>query len=308
MNMRFKQRTLEQMKKLLWKYLSFFARSATARSLGRLWISRPIFSFLVRKFSPKSDFIASMNGYRIRIISNKDRPLDGIGQSILFRQTYEEQVTSMFKKLLKRGMSVIDVGAHIGYYSLLSASLVGEEGKVFAFEPEPHNYNELINNISLNDYLNIRAINSAVGDKNGFSDLFIAKTWSGKHSLFQTSSDMKDSISVPVVTLDSYIHDGKVDLIKTDTEGNDLKVLLGARNTTKNCSFYITEFWEQGLIKSGYSAEQYWSLINECDFEYIYLLNEHKKCAELINLKAVLDYFRKYRISVNLLCAKEKIG
>lgn len=296
------------MKKVLWKCLSFCAKSPMGRRLGRVWISRLIFSFITRNFSPELNFLASINNYKIRIISNKDRPLDGIGQCILFHQTYEEQVTNVFKKLLKRGMSVIDVGAHIGYYSLLSASLVGEEGKVFSFEPEPNNYNELINNISLNNFMNIQTVNSAAGDKNGFSSLFISKTWSGKHSLLQTSPDMKDSVRVPVITLDSYINSQKIDLIKTDTEGNDLKVLSGAKNTTKNCSFYVTEFWEQGLIKSGYSAKQYWDLINEYEFKYIYLLNEHKKRAELTNLNAVLNYFKKYRISVNLLCTKEKIN
>jgi FkbM family methyltransferase len=296
------------MKKVLWKCLSFCAKSPLGRRLGRVWISRLTFSFITRNFSPELNYIASINNYKIRIISNKDRPLDGIGQHVLFHQTYEEQVTNIFKKLLKRGMSVIDVGAHIGYYSLLSARLVGEEGKVFSFEPELNNYNDLLNNISLNNFMNIQAVKSGVGDKNEFSNLFISKTWSGKHSLTRISSDIKDSVRVPVITLDSYINSQKIDLIKTDTEGNDLKVLLGAKNTTKNCSFYVTEFWEQGLIKSGYSAEQYWNLINEYKFKYIYLLNEHKKCAELTNLNTVLDYFRKYRISVNLLCTKEKIN
>jgi FkbM family methyltransferase len=296
------------MKKVLWKCLSFCAQSPVVRTLGRLGIPRAIFSFIVGHLSPQLNFIAQINSYKIRIISNKERPLDGIGRSIIFRQTYEEQVTNIFKKLLKKGMSVIDVGAHIGYYSLLSASLVGEEGKVFSFEPEPRNFNELINNISLNGFMNVRAVNSAVGDKNGFSDLFISKTFTGKHSLLRTSPDIKDSIRVPVITLDSYTNNDKMDLIKTDTEGNDLKVLSGAKNTVKNCLYYVTEFWEQGLIKSGYSAKQYWDLISEYGFTHIYLLNEHKKCAELTDLKAVLDYFKKYRISVNLLCTKEKIS
>jgi len=78
-----------------------------------------------------------------------------VGTSLLKWGFFEKYETKLFKKSIKRGMVVLDIGANIGYYTLLAARLVGDEGKVFAFEPDPYNYSLLRKNIEANRYNNV---------------------------------------------------------------------------------------------------------------------------------------------------------
>ena len=70
-----------------------------------------------------------------------------------FNEVYEYLVTELVQKEVKMGNVVLDIGAHIGYYALMFAKLVGPHGKVFAFEPEPGNFAILEKNVRVNDYL-----------------------------------------------------------------------------------------------------------------------------------------------------------
>lgn len=71
-------------------------------------------------------------------------------------------------------MTIFDIGANIGYYTLLAESLVGPEGRVFAFEPHPENYEKLKENIEVNGYTNCYLINKAVSDKSGIIGILFA--------------------------------------------------------------------------------------------------------------------------------------
>ena len=70
-------------------------------------------------------------------------------------------MTALVKRIVRNGDIVVDIGAHIGYYTLIFARLVGPKGKVFAFEPEPNNFNLLIKNIKINGYKNIIPVQKA---------------------------------------------------------------------------------------------------------------------------------------------------
>ena len=67
----------------------------------------------------------------------------------------EKLTTQLFKEVVKGGYTVLDIGANIGYFTLLAARLVGKKGKVYAFEPEPRNYSMLLRNVTLNEYENV---------------------------------------------------------------------------------------------------------------------------------------------------------
>jgi len=144
---------------------------------------------------------------------------------------YEKATTDLFRQLLKPGMVVVDVGANVGYFSLLAAELVGDSGKVYAFEPEPGNNGVLRKNIDINSISNIQVEEKAVSDSSGTAEFFLSELDSGSHSLYgEAARGVREHFQVTTTTIDEF-HESEgwpnVDLIKIDVEGGELGVLKG---------------------------------------------------------------------------------
>lgn len=137
---------------------------------------------------------------------------------------YDKQV--LFEKIVTEGSIVFDVGAHVGFYTLLASVLVGPKGRVFAFEPFPANFSYLKQHLRLNHITNVTAIAAAVSDSAG-----TAYFENGTHSS-QSHLALQGSLQVETLTLDDLIERGQVsppDYIKIDVEGAEMLVLSGAR-------------------------------------------------------------------------------
>jgi len=140
--------------------------------------------------------------------------------------------TAAFRECMKSGMAVVDLGAWIGYYTLLAASMVGETGRVYAFEPDPANYALLEKNVLENGYRNIVCRRQAVSDRSGEARLF-AGEYSVSHSL-STFAAVDPSRSIPVTTtsLDDFFRGQgwpKIDFIKMNLEGWEGYVIEGMK-------------------------------------------------------------------------------
>ena len=150
---------------------------------------------------------------------------------------YEQATTELFRQTIKADMVVVDVGANVGYFSLLSAELVGSGGKVYAFEPEPNNYELLTKNIELNSYSNVQPMQMAVSDECGFTQLFLSSLDSGSHSIYNAGArGVRGTHLVSTTTLDAFLTGEawpNVDLVKIDVEGAELKVLAGMERLTE---------------------------------------------------------------------------
>jgi len=135
---------------------------------------------------------------------------------------------------IKKGMTIIDVGAHIGTFTLSANKKVGEQGKVIAVEPELNNFSQLTRNLEINKIKNVIPINLALSDFNGKGDFFISKG-SGCHSIFlREGEDIINKIQIRIKTLDVLLEELKikrVDLLKIDAEEAELKILKGAEKT-----------------------------------------------------------------------------
>lgn len=140
-------------------------------------------------------------------------------------------LTELLRKLLKPGMTVIDVGANIGYYTLLSSKIVGTEGRVYAFEPEPYNFELLNKSINANNLDNVRACQKAVSDKAGHVKLYLSDSQMPQaHSISRDWG--RGSIDVDSTTLDLFWESlGKphVDLVKIHVGESDRLVVRGAK-------------------------------------------------------------------------------
>lgn len=139
--------------------------------------------------------------------------------------TYELDEQKLFERVVKKGDVVFDIGAHVGFYTLLAAELVGNEGKVFSFEPLPRNIFYLKKHIEINNYKNIKIFEVAVSESSGTASF----SASGKTFLGQFSKS--GELEVRTIALDDLINSGEIlppDVIKIDVEGAEAAVLKGA--------------------------------------------------------------------------------
>jgi len=145
----------------------------------------------------------------------------------------EPGVAKVLSENLKRGDTFIDVGAYIGYYSVLARTIVGESGKVVSFEPNPESYEILRRNIELNRYANVVAENVALSDEEGTLKLFIGRAKDSSSLFLAEGVDEKRYITVRVTTLDNYCqsHGIAPNFVKIDAEGAEYKILKGFEKT-----------------------------------------------------------------------------
>jgi FkbM family methyltransferase len=217
---------------------------------------------------------------------------------------FEPFATKCVKKIIKKGDVVLDIGANIGYYTLIFAKLVGNSGKVFAFEPEPKNFALLVKNIEINGYKNIICVKKAVSDENGTIKLYLSESNMGDHRIYN-SHDSRKAVKIETVRLDDYFKDykGRIDFIKMDIQGGELKAIKGMDYFLRKngCRKMLTEFWPNGIKNSGSNPQQYINLLLKYGFD-IYKVNEEKEKLELANIPELL---KSKENDQNLLCVKK---
>ena len=134
--------------------------------------------------------------------------------------------------LPKRGFFVADVGAYRGWYTALASKIVGSDGHIYSFEPEPTNFRMLLKVISLNKLRNVTPFRLALSDKDGLETLYVSPKYPTMHSIVMKRGNK--SINVSARELDTLVKTGEIsrlDLIKIDVEGAELEVLKGASTT-----------------------------------------------------------------------------
>lgn len=177
-----------------------------------------------------------------------------ITPKLLASRVWEPEVTEFIKQNLRPGQVFIDVGAHVGYYSLLASRLVGENGKVFAFEPDPENFEVLQMNLTLNHAKNVMPFRQALWKRSSKAKLH---SYGEHYKMFPTLTPENIShpkaqldgttVEVETVALDNAVPTGKygitrIDMIKVDVEGAEVPVLQGMEETLKaNGSVVILE-------------------------------------------------------------------
>jgi FkbM family methyltransferase len=140
---------------------------------------------------------------------------------------YEYKKQRWISREVRPNSVFLDIGANVGFYSLLASKLVGS-GKVFAFEPAPRNVSYLRKHLALNRVTNVEVLAIAVSDRNGISSFETEETG------FMCHLSSEGKITVPTATLDSLVEEGKVlppDYVKMDIEGAELLALRGGSRT-----------------------------------------------------------------------------
>jgi FkbM family methyltransferase len=203
----------------------------------------------------------------------------GLYQPIYFywKRKKDKEKIDFLKEYIKPGMSVVDIGANIGFYSTILLKMVGEKGKVYSFEPDSLNYKHLVSNTR--KFKNSVTSNVAVSDKSGKIKLY-------KYELnveFKTYDMMGESTEfteIDCVALDDYFKNGDtVDVVKTDTEGYDYFVINGMKELIKRSKnlVLITEFWPFMLTKSGVKPGDFIQQLKDMGFKLTFMDDNAEK-------------------------------
>jgi len=182
---------------------------------------------------------------------------DGDKASIWNDGDYEPVETALFQRELTPGSVVFDIGAHVGYFSILFSRLVGESGRVFAFEPDPINFSLLQRNLASNACHNVTVRQAAVSDRTGPAELFRCPFNSGMNRLYGSVICSSDHVAVNTVALDALAEELPTpDWIKLDVEGYELRALSGMRNLLRGSANprLLVEFSPVISLEAGYSA------------------------------------------------------
>jgi FkbM family methyltransferase len=140
---------------------------------------------------------------------------------------WEPGLTSLLGAHIKPGMTIVDAGAHIGYFSCLAGRLAGPRGLVVAFEPAPRNYELLLANVWRNGLTNVVCFPWALSDQQGFVDLHLSADNSGDHRIFEHGD--RSTVRVRTAALDSVdALRPPVDVVKVDVQGAEEAVFRGA--------------------------------------------------------------------------------
>jgi FkbM family methyltransferase len=154
-----------------------------------------------------------------------------LDQTVYATRNYEPHIANEIYDAINKDDVCIDIGANIGYHTIIMSQKAGTRGHVFAYEPIPYIRKQLQDSLALNNIANVTTLETALSNEKGMLNLHLSETNVAGSSFINTSGT---SIKVEVRTLDSYNYQ-RVDFIKLDVEGFEYNVLLGATDTVQRC-------------------------------------------------------------------------
>lgn len=185
---------------------------------------------------------------------------------------YEEDLMGLINDIVKKGMTVIDLGAMIGLYTLKFSSLVGSSGHVYSFEPERSAADFLRKNVKINKCSNVTIIQKAVADKKGSRE-FVTSCSQGVGPVggLLGSDHSRGALSIDTVALDDFFSElewPSVDLIKMDIDGAETLALKGMKELSQRNPELrlVMEFDPRHMAYAGASSEDITGLLRELGF------------------------------------------
>lgn len=166
---------------------------------------------------------------------------------------WEPAETAYLSWRLQPGMTFVDVGANVGYFTLLASRRVGTGGRVFAFEPDPDSFALLEQNIARNDCTNVTPFPYALGAHTGWVELHRARRNLGDHRTYPCGED-RPTVRVRQLALDDVAGmPARLDVVKVDVQGSEEAVLRGMERRLRDSpSVVVTvEFWPHALTRFG---------------------------------------------------------
>lgn len=203
----------------------------------------------------------SSNGLVLRNVNGHDMYLKladpGISRTLImhnlpyFSGRHEKEMTDVFCEEVTEGMTMVEIGANIGYYTLIAADEFGPSGTVHAIEPVPENHEILRKNLEINGYGDIATHNLAISDSEGETEMILTEesNWGSivdpdegnvsQHRREKMREKREGSITVPTTTVDKFVSEtltDDVDVFRMDIEGAEEQAIAGMAETLQSAS------------------------------------------------------------------------
>lgn len=205
---------------------------------------------------------------------------------------YERHEVETFKRLVKPGDRVFDIGANMGYFTILFSRLVGPAGHVMAFEPDEESLLLLQKNIELNHAKNVQVFPVALSEKASEGILYRCPFNVAMHRLYPSVCCDTEGKTVSVLRGDD-LGLGAPDFVKIDVEGFELPVLRGLENTLhRNSSlFLLSEFSPLSMLEAGYHPREFLTFVKHLGLRLMVLSGDEWKAAEWRELESAVSVF-----------------
>jgi len=222
------------------------------------------------------------------------------------KRNYEPKHVKLIKSIVNKGDVVCDIGSNIGFFTLILAKLVGPQGKVYSFEPDPENFDILRKNVELNGYKNVVFEQAAVSNKKGKLMIYFSEINSGDTRIFQPGEEKenRESSSALSVKLDDYFTKKKEvpSFFKIDVQGAELKVFEGMKSILKSKKkiALTVEFSPEMLRSFGCKPDKMLKILRDYGFK-LYDLDKQKT---IRNDREAINYYEKINYFTTLFCER----
>jgi FkbM family methyltransferase len=231
---------------------------------------------------------------------------DVVQRNLLVTGRWDSEIGRVLQLYLKPGSTFVDIGANIGYFSLMASRLVGEKGMVFSFEPSRRALEILLKHIRINRCSNIVVISTGIGEQNSLGHLRLATPNNIGASSFREKLSAVGEELTAVVSLDKLFDGMEItpDLIKIDVEGYELHALRGMTQLLRRCSpTVICEVTEDFLSDLGASATQICDLVEGLGYR-AYIVQE--KQGKVVGRRVSSGLLNVPKNQVNILISKKE--
>jgi FkbM family methyltransferase len=236
-----------------------------------------VYKFIFSSVNDTREYTVSIPLQSKLIVSGNDL---GLGSFLRTKGEYEPQLTKQFIAALKEGDIVLDIGANVGYYTVLASKLVGKKGKVYAFEPSPQSLPLLKKNLAFNNCKNVIVVEKALGkNEDEHVAFYLDKANPGESRL--AGHGQRETMKIESTTLDNFVTKNnikKIAVIKVDVEGREPWVFAGGKEvlTAANTKLFF-ECNQNALAEVGYSVSQLLSMVTDYKFVIKEMIDESEK-------------------------------
>lgn len=230
----------------------FVGTTLGSRIVRRAPFARDVYYALYSRVS--NTHIDVRTPYGVLALDLSDR---SVAQKLYLGRDYEPRECELLARMLEPGMTFFDVGAHVGYYTLLASRIVGTGGRVVAFEPDARSFRLLVENVRTNELHNVEPVNAAVGGRVGDLQLYRDPDYAGDHRIHAVAG--RESITVRCTTLDAFcLAGGSPDIMKMDVQGAEGDVLAGMMRVIRESPprAILSEYWPTELASVGTDPQQ----------------------------------------------------